>query len=63
MNRKKSARRTLYLAQTVALILGVLAASWSLHAEEIRYNLPLGDTPYRGPEVAPVTIVEFIDFE
>lgn len=32
-------------------------------AEDNRYTVPLGDSPSLGPENAPVTIVEFIDFQ
>src|SRR5690606_671003 len=30
---------------------------------DVIYPVPLGDSPQRGPETAPVTIVEFADFE
>lgn len=32
-------------------------------AEEPRVTIPLGDSPSRGPSDAPVTIVEFLDFQ
>ncbi len=32
-------------------------------AEERRYDIPIGDAPQRGPADAPVTIIEFIDFQ
>lgn len=28
-----------------------------------RYDIPIGDTPYLGPLDAPVTIIEFLDFQ
>jgi protein-disulfide isomerase len=28
-----------------------------------RYKIPIGDSPSLGPENAPVTIVEFIDYQ
>jgi protein-disulfide isomerase len=50
-------RRTL-----VALLILVLAAGYAL-ADEKRFSVPLGDSPATGPANAPVTIVEFIDFQ
>jgi len=32
-------------------------------AEEQRVNVDVGDRPFRGPANAPVTIVEFLDFQ
>ena len=32
-------------------------------AAEPRVEVPLGDSPVRGPAAAPVTMVEFIDFQ
>jgi protein-disulfide isomerase len=34
-------------------------AAWSAE----RLEVPIGDAPVRGPADAPVTIVEFIDFQ
>ena len=33
------------------------------HAEQQRIEVPIGDSPSLGPADAPVTIVEFIDFQ
>lgn len=30
---------------------------------EVRFDIPLGDSPSFGPSTAPVTIIEFIDFQ
>jgi len=28
-----------------------------------RYNVPIDDSPQKGPKNAPVTIIEFLDFQ
>jgi hypothetical protein len=33
------------------------------HADEKRYDVPLKDSPSLGPDNAPVTIVEFLDYQ
>ena len=33
------------------------------HAEEKRIEVPIGDSPAMGPTDAPITIIEFIDFQ
>ena len=35
----------------------------SAPSEEKRSTIPIGDSPRMGPENAPVTIIEFIDFQ
>ncbi|HLE41607.1 MAG TPA: hypothetical protein VI956_08880 [Nitrospirota bacterium] len=32
-------------------------------AAQKRYEVPIGDSPQRGPASAPVTIVEFLDYQ
>jgi hypothetical protein len=50
-------RRTL-----VVLFVLVLAAGYAA-ADEKRFTVPLNDSPETGPANAPVTIIEFIDFQ
>jgi len=33
------------------------------HAQEKRFDVPIGNSPAYGPANAPVTIIEFIDFQ
>jgi len=44
------------------LLLALLAAAPAA-ADEVRYNVPAGDSPSIGPGNAPVTIVEFVDYQ
>lgn len=37
--------------------------SISAVAEEKRFPVPIGDSPSTGPLNAPVTIIEFLDFQ
>jgi len=32
-------------------------------AEDQRFNISIGDSPQKGPKDAPVTIIEFLDFQ
>ena len=51
---------------TTILLFGLLAGLWSFPvgaAQDSRIEVPLGDAPTRGPADAPVTMVEFIDFQ
>ena len=43
----------------ILLFLLLTTAAWSAE----RLEVPIGDAPVRGPADAPVTIVEFIDFQ
>ena len=51
--------RNLLLA---ALVL-VTVTTASLAVEPERYDVPLGNSPQLGPADAPVTIIEFLDFQ
>jgi len=44
------------------VLLLTLFAAYGL-AEEKRFTVPLSDSPTTGPAKAPVTIIEFIDFQ
>ena len=46
----------------IILLLGLLATS-ATAADKPLLEIPLGDAPVRGPADAPVTMVEFIDFQ
>ncbi|MHB8809130.1 MAG: hypothetical protein ACYC9M_03845 [Desulfobulbaceae bacterium] len=45
---------------TCAFVLLLLGMA---HAEPKRFEVPIGDSPTLGPADAPVTIIEFIDFQ
>jgi protein-disulfide isomerase len=47
----------------LALVMVFLFLAASASAGEKRYTVPLGDSPAIGPPDAPVTIIEFIDFQ
>ena len=40
-----------------------LLLAWPVLAAAERVEVPLGDSPALGPENAPVTMIEFIDFQ
>ena len=46
----------------LAFCLVVLASTGAVAAEK-RTSVPIGNSPSMGPENAPVTIIEFIDFQ
>jgi len=41
----------------------VLLLLSTAYAEQQRTDVPIGDSPSFGPENAPVTIIEFLDFQ
>lgn len=44
------------------VVLLLFIASYS-YADEKRYNVPIEDSPILGPADAPVTIIEFLDYQ
>jgi hypothetical protein len=49
------------LPLTISLLL-LLFGTLAFSADK-RVTVPIGDSPAMGPENAPVTIIEFIDFQ
>ncbi len=43
----------------IVVFLFAAAASWAVE----RATVPIGDSPQKGPKDAPVTIIEFLDFQ
>ncbi len=41
----------------------VLAAAAAVAAAEPRFDVPVGDSPALGPKDAPVTLIEFVDYQ
>ena len=48
--------------RSVLLFLLILWVSPAF-ADVKRYEVPIGDAPSRGPEDAPITMIEFLDFQ
>jgi hypothetical protein len=44
-------------------VAGVCIAVSLAHADVQRVEVPVGDSPAQGPENAPVTIIEFLDYQ
>ncbi len=44
-------------------LLFVLISALSVLGSERRYELPMGDSPFQGPENAPITMVKFLDYQ
>jgi hypothetical protein len=45
------------------LVMACILIATLVFAEENRYAVPIGDSPATGPANAPVTIIEFLDFQ
>lgn len=48
---------------SAALLLGILTTHVAQAEETPRVAVPLLDSPARGPATAPVTMIEFVDFQ
>ncbi|MBU3937802.1 MAG: hypothetical protein KJ555_00825 [Proteobacteria bacterium] len=48
---------------TGLLFLSVFSIAFGNTETEKRYDVPIGNSPQMGPADAPVTIIEFIDFQ
>jgi hypothetical protein len=51
------------MIKRLLLCLFIMLYAISAQAEIKRYEVPVGDSPSLGPETAPITIIEFIDFQ
>ncbi len=49
-------------AMTTALFFFFLSVA-AAAAQEKRFDVPIGNSPQMGPQNAPVTIIEFLDFQ
>ena len=51
------------MMRQILIIFFTLLLFGIVHAEQKRTDVPIGDSPAMGPADAPVTIIEFIDFQ
>jgi hypothetical protein len=51
------------MKKLIVIILSVILASSLGYGEEKRFSVPIGDSPTAGPADAPVTVIEFLDFQ
>lgn len=54
-------KKNVILACLIAFV--ILFMSLAVSAEEKRYDIPIGNSPSIGPVTAPVTIIEFLDYQ
>jgi len=46
-----------------ALAISFIFLAWALIFASDRYNVPIENSPQKGPKNAPITIIEFLDFQ
>lgn len=52
------------MMKRILICVFILSLFGMAHAqEEKRFEVPIGDSPAMGPADAPVTIIEFLDFQ
>jgi hypothetical protein len=51
------------MMKKLLFVMSILLCFGMVHAQERKIDVPIGDSPAMGPEDAPVTIIEFIDFQ
>jgi hypothetical protein len=51
-----------YMRKLIFIMI-ITLISMSASADEKRFSVPIGDSPSTGPANAPVTIIEFLDFQ
>lgn len=49
--------------KTLVFVIAFLVMGTAASGAQKRYDAPTGDSPQRGPANAPVTIVEFLDYQ
>lgn len=47
----------------VIFLIALILVSSNSYADEKRYTVPLENSPSIGPENAPVTVIEFLDYQ
>ena len=51
------------MKNTLRILTLLLLIAGTAYSADKRVSVPIGDSPTMGPENAPITIIEFIDFQ